>query len=561
MKRIVPFTALVLTFYWLVGAGSTYIAFVNGGIITMSAGDQRAEAVLVADDRIVSVGSTAKIQSLMPDGTRVIDLQGKTLLPGFVDAHSHFPSSGLTTLGIDLAPSPVGVTDTLSSLLTQIEQAVDEQTDGSWIIGFNYDDSSLDIRRHPSRQEIDRISPDNPVYLWHRSGHMGVANSRALELLGITALSVSTPDGHIERDAAGQLTGLLQEHAAPPLVDLLKFTPKTKWFNVLLSARDEYLAAGVTTIQNGYAGKGMIYLLRGLQAVRILPQRIVVWPAHAKFGSQMEMLELFERNTLRDGPKFRLGAIKLIVDGSPQGRTAWLREPYLTETNGVRDNGKAAVDVKLLQHLVRGYHRAGKPIALHGNGSAAIDAIITAVQLAQGEFPDPDIRHILVHGQTVQPDQLESLAELGMGVSFFPSHTYYWGDWYRQVLFGEVRAAYISPLASARDAGVRFSVHTDAPVTPIDQLQVAWSAHQRKTLSGAVVGAEESISILEALRAMTIDAAWQNGLEADIGSIEVGKLADFVVMSDDPTTVDDIRRVQIETVYIGAKEVYRINKH
>ena len=378
----------------------------------MSAANQRAEAVLVVDDRIVAVGSAAKIQSLMPDGTRVIDLQGKTLLPGFVDAHSHFPSSGLTTLGINLAPSPVGGTDTLSSLLTQVEQAVGEQADGSWIIGFNYDDSSLDIQRHPTRQEIDRIAPDNPVYLWHRSGHMGVANSRALEVLGISALTVSTPEGHVERDASGRLTGLLQEHAAPPLVDLLKFTPKTKWFNVLLSARDEYLAAGVTTIQNGYAGKGMIYLLRALQMLKILPQRIVVWPAHDKFENQKAMLEFFERDTLSDETEFRLGAIKLIVDGSPQGRTAWLREPYLTETNGVRDNGSAAMDIKFLQHLVRGYHRAGRQLALHGNGSAAIDAIITAVQLAQREFPDSDLRHILVHGQTVQPDQLLSLIHI-----------------------------------------------------------------------------------------------------------------------------------------------------
>ena len=255
---------------------------------------------------------------------------------------------------------------------------------------------------------------------------------------------------------------------------------------MLLSARDEYLAAGVTTIQNGYAGKGMIYLLRALQMLKILPQRIVVWPAHDKFENQKAMLEFFERDTLSDETEFRLGAIKLIVDGSPQGRTAWLREPYLTETNGVRDNGSAAMDINFLQHLVRGYHRAGRQLALHGNGSAAIDAIITAVELAQRKFPDSDLRHILVHGQTVQPDQLESLAALGMAVSFFPSHTYFWGDWYRQILFGEERTAFISPLASARNAGVRFSLHTDAPVTPIDQLQVAWSANQRKTLTGAV---------------------------------------------------------------------------
>lgn len=559
MKRIILLAALILTFYWLVGSGSTYVAFVNGGIFTLSDGNQRVEAVLVAEDRIIAVGSSAKIQSLLPPGTRVVDLQGKTLLPGFVDAHSHFPSSGLTKLGIDLAPSPVGKTDTLSSLLAQIERAVDGRADGAWIIGFNYDDSSLDIERHPTRQEIDSVSPGNPVYLWHRSGHMGVANSRALEVLEITAQSISRTDGHVGRDANGELTGLLQEHAAPPLIDLLKYVSKSKWFDVLVSAREEYLAAGVTTVQNGYAGKWMIRLLRALQTLGLIPQRIVAWPAHAKFDSQQDLLEMFERFSSSDESEFKLGAVKLIVDGSPQGRTAWLREPYLTVTNGIRDNGRAALYVKRLQKLVRNYHREGRQLALHGNGSAAIDAIITAVRLAQAEFPNPDITHILVHGQTVQADQLESLAELGMSVTFFPSHTYYWGDWYRQRLFGEERSAYLSPLASARDAGVRFTLHTDAPVTPIDQLQVAWSAHRRTTLSGAVLGPAESIPIMEALRAITIDAAWQNGLEADRGSIEVGKLADFVVISDDPTEADDIRQLQIEAVYIGAKEVYRKN--
>jgi len=557
MKRILLFTALILTFYGLVGSGSTHVAFINGGIFTMSSDDQRAEALLLLDDKIVAVGSNAKIQANLPQGTRIIDLKGKTLLPGFVDAHSHFPSSGLTTLGVDLAPSPVGDTDSLASLLSHIQLATETRSDGSWIIGFNYDDSSLDVQRHPSRQELDSVSPNNPVYLWHRSGHMGVANSSALEILGISAETTHSHGGRIGRTSDGELTGLVQEKAAPPLKDLMQFTPKTKWINVLLSARDEYLAAGITTVQNGYAGPAMMRLLKALQWFRIIPQRIVVWPAHRKFESREAMLAMFDRNDSDDSSRFHAGAVKIIVDGSPQGRTAWLRRPFKTLTPGARNNGFAALDLYLLHQLVKDYHRAGRQLALHGNGSAAIDAIIDAVRQANLSFPNPDLNHILVHGQTVQADQLDSLAELGMSVSFFPSHTFYWGDWYRHRLLGEERSAFLSPLASAHDAGVRFSLHTDAPVTPIDQLQVAWSAHRRETLSGAILGPEESISVLDALRAMTIDAAWQNGLEADRGSIEVGKFADLIVLSGDPVEADDIRQLDIETVYIGGKEVYR----
>jgi len=190
-------------------------------------------------------------------------------------------------------------------------------------------------------------------------------------------------------------------------------------------------------------------------------------------------------------------------------------------------------------------------LAIHGNGDAAIQQIIEGLRFAQREYPREDARHIVVHAQTIRKTQLLALAELNITASFFPTHTHYWGDWYRQRALGEPRASNISPLASADEAGVRYSIHTDSPVTPIDSIHLLYTATERVTSSGFLLGAEQRISRLRALRAMTIDAAWQNHLDADRGSLEPGKLADFVVLSDDPLKVNEIRRIQVRQVWIG----------
>ena len=247
-----------------------------------------------------------------------------------------------------------------------------------------------------------------------------------------------------------------------------------------------------------------------------------------------------------------IGAIKLIADGSPQGRTAWLSEPYLPDE--LLPPGFAGIAYQQeppLHELIAAYHRAGFQLAIHGNGDAAIQSIIEGLQHAQREYPRNDARHIIVHAQTITQAQIQALAALNATPSFFPTHTHYWGDWYRQRALGLARASQISPLASADAAGVRYSIHTDSPVTPIDSMHLLYSATERLTSSGFLLGAEQRVSRLRALRAMTIDAAWQNHLDADRGSLEAGKLADFVVLSEDPLLADDVRRVRINEVWIG----------
>ncbi len=405
---------------------------------------------------------------------------------------------------------------------------------------------------------------------------MGVGNSLALAALGhndqITDDSAPALRGaQVGRDFNGRLNGLLQEGAAPPLSTLLRELPKGRLLNVLSSARDEYLAAGVTTLQNGYADIPSMYLLLWARRLGLLPQRVVVWPAHDKVGGRISITDNPSTgstpSTLLSAAlgwspshpaSLSVSAVKLIADGSPQGRTAWLTEAYLADDQlapGYR--GFPTQSTSSFKDLVRHYHSAGFQLALHGNGDASIDLIIDALNDAQQAVPRNDARHILVHAQTVRADQLEKLAALNASVSFFPTHTYFWGDWYRLRVLGEARAQQISPLATADQFSVRYTVHSDAPVTPMDPMQMLWSATTRQTLSGKTLGPDLVVSRARVLRAMTLDAAWQNHLDQDRGSLETGKLADLIVLSGDPLLAEDVRRLHVLQVWIGGREVYR----
>ena len=576
MMRAAIFLSLVVIVVWAtIAANPRPVLFVNGHILTLDAESSVADSLLISDGKIEAIGPQALISNDLPIFTRTIDLGGKTVLPGFVDAHSHFPSSGLTQAGLDLTPPPVGNVSTLQLLLDKISKEANSLSKGDWIVGFNYDDASLDIARHPTREELDAVSPENPVYLWHRSGHMGVANTLALAALGHhgVAFSQSVETDQPDRDERGQLTGLLQEGAAPRLSYLLRKMQVTRLLKAMLYAKDEYLSAGVTTVQNGFADIPSMRMLRWAQRLGVLPQRVVVWPAHDKLSSEIRLpthgASSETENALAsalgwpDNDKdFSISALKLIVDGSPQGRTAWLTQPYLklpghsVSKAGEHYHGHPAMPVAEFKHWVNRYHSAGFQLAIHGNGDAAIDLIISTLREAQSVSYRDDARHVLVHGQVIRQDQLSALTELGVSVTFFPSHTFYWGDWYRTSVLGDDRAQQITPLASADAVGLQFSLHSDAPVTPISPLDILWSATTRETLSGFKLGPEYKISREKALRALTIDAAWQNHLEHDRGSLEAGKLADLIVLSGDPLTHPDVRQLDVEEVWIGGKRRY-----
>lgn len=542
-KSLWLLVVLVLVILALQARSSGESALINAQLLTLDPARPVASALLIRGERIVAVGSEEDVLAEASSTVSIIDMKGRTVVPGFVDAHSHFPVSGLAAVSVNVAPPPVGPGDSKEALLETIRRAIPSvaaEDDSPLILGFNYDNTAFDIPVHPTRLELDAVSRGYPVYLWHNSGHLGVANSAALKRLGIDESSPPIEGGERGRYANGVLSGLLLEKAAPPMTALIKHLSWRDQWRIITGARDEYLAAGVTTVQNGYASMLMSRLLSGLHRIGILPQRVITWLAHDKLDPAQ--IESLPSNT----------TIKILVDGSPQGLTAYMSEPYRIAATGPRNAGIEIYRQTELDDLVLKYHAQGLRLALHGNGDAAIEQIISAITAAQREAPRADARHLLVHAQLLRPDQIEKMAAIGLHPTFFTAHSFFWGDWHLRSL-GQARAEGISPAATALKNGLRISVHADTPVTPMDVMLMMWAASERKTRSGALLGGSERIGREAALKAVTIDAAWQAFRDHEIGSLEVGKLADLAVLSENPITAKDIRHVLVEETWIGGR--------
>jgi len=561
-RLLIAVAVLLALLAWWQSRSPIATLFVDARVLTFDNRDAQASSVLVVDGHIRAIGTVrTPIAPALARGARRIELDGATLMPGFVDAHSHFPAVDLTRFGVDLTPLPDGDITDLATLYARLEGVASVQPASRWLIGFDYDESSLAEGRHPTRAELDALFPVRAVWLRHRSGHMGVGNSVALAALGITESSMWPSGGRASRDAAGRLDGLLQERAAPSLARLLEEVPWGERIGALSQARDVYLRAGVTSVQNGHASAAIEALLAIAQRIGLLPQHVIVWRAepssHAgQRGGTLVRTLIALASAGREEGRFHAAAIKIIADGSPQGMTAWLSEPYPATSGQAPDyRGVATLAPGELQAQVFEHHRAGRRLAIHANGDAAIDAALDALEAALDAYPRDDHRHLIVHAQTVRHDQLPRMARLGVGASFFPSHVRYWGEWHRSRSLGPERAARISPLARADAAGVRYSLHTDTPVTPMRPFEVVSIAAQRRLPSGEVLGPAQRVSRLRALRALTIDAAWQAGLEHDRGSIEVGKRADLIVLNADPLVPPVNRALRVERVWIDGREV------
>jgi hypothetical protein len=511
----------------------------------------------VEGERIAGVGSAAELAAFRARGARVVDLAGRALLPGFVDAHGHFASVGLTAIVADLAPPPAGAVARLDDLLGRLREQAARTREGGWVVGIGYDDTLLAEARHPTRADLDGVSTRHPIAAVHISGHLAAVNGAALARLGIASGTPDPAGGRIRRDASsGEPDGVLEETAAEPLVQLLR---PTRWqaLRVVRRAGATYAAAGVTTAQEGGVGERELRGLCLLARAGLVPVRLVLWPNAQAAGALLEGRLAFP---WRDPLRVRRGAFKLVADGSIQGYTGHLTQPYHVPPPaadpGYRGYPRLPRE-ELIRQVVR-LHAAGHQVAVHANGDAAIDDALDAFEAAQREAPRADARHVLVHAQMAREDQLDRMQRLGVVPSFFVLHTYYWGDRHRDRFMGPERAARMSPAASAAARGLRFTLHADAPVVPIEPLRIVWAAVNRRSTSGAPIGPAQRIDVERALRAVTLDAAWQHFEERDKGSLEVGKLADLVILDrsplDDPEHVDTIR--VLETI-VGGRSVFR----
>lgn len=528
-------------------------ALVDATVLTMDAQNSVAEALLLEGDRIAAVGTNEEILSLAPKGTPTTSLSGLTVMPGVIEAHGHFPGAGLAAIAVDLNAPPIGDITNLSALLGRIQQHMAANPEDDWVFGFGYDDTLLAEGRHPNREDLDSISSEVPIFLMHVSGHMGVGNSAALAQFDIDADTPDPTGGLIERETGSRRpSGVLYETAAVPLRTRSIDVSMAKKRAALRHATDLYTRAGITTVQNGLASETLIDGLTMAARLALVPQRIVILP-------DWETSEQIAKGALQvtEHPFLKLGATKLIADGSIQGYTAFLGEPYFRPAEhgpyGASDwRGEPTLDRNTLGEQIRSVFERKTQLAIHGNGDAAIDMILDAVEEASQAFPQENRRTILIHAQMMRPDQIARAIELDVTPSFFAAHVWYWGDRHRTTFLGPKRSARISPLAEAKARGLRFTTHLDTPVVPIDPWRSAAAAVERRTASGQQLGPEQAVSAVTALRSMTIDAAWQIYLEEELGSLEVGKYADLIVLDRNPlTTKDTLANVEILANVIG----------
>jgi predicted amidohydrolase YtcJ len=537
-------------------ACSERTVYVGGPVLTMDAEDRVVEALGVEGDRIGAVGSRAEVEGWAGGRARVVDLGGRALLPGFIDAHGHFPGAGLYAVNADLNSPPIGDVENIGQLLDRLREKAADTSAGDWVMGWGYDDTLLAERRHPTRADLDRVSREHPIAILHISGHLGVLNSLALERAGIDAATPDPEGGRIRRGADGVPDGVLEETALEPVQAALLRPSLPDTWRIVREASRRYLAAGTTTAQDGYAEAGHIAALPWLARLRIVPLRLVLWPG---LEAATAALDEGRRYESPDPLRARVGAVKIVADGSIQGYTGYLSEPYHVPPGDDPDyRGYPRIPRAELAAIVSRFHAAGWQVAVHGNGDAAIDDILDAFESAQRAHPREDARHVIVHAQMAREDQLDRMQELGIVPSFFSLHVYYWGDRHRDIFMGPERAARMSPARSAVRRGMRFTIHCDSPVVPMEPLRLVWAAVNRRSASGAEIGPAQRIRPMQALRAVTIDAAYQHFEEGEKGSLEPGKLADLVIVSrsplEEPETIDEIR--VLETI-VGGQTVWR----
>jgi len=529
--------------------------FTNGRILTMDGPSPRyVEAVTISGGRIIFAGRATDAIQHHPRAV-IRDLGGATMLPGFIDAHSHLSMAFELAGQVNVGAPPVGHCQDIPSVIAALQRFKHERNvaDGDWIIGYGYDQETLAENRHITVADLDADFPEQKVMLVHVSSHGAVLNSAALRWAGVDATTPTPDGGIISRDpASGQPTGLLMETAYLALVSgkMPRPDPATR-LAVLDSALQMYASNGYTHVQDGFVA------VADLDFYQTAAEQGQLYLDVAALGSFMEAEDWVGNPRYPLGSyhgKFKIAGMKVLQDGSPQGRTAYMSEPYL---KGGPDGqspwyGEPTVPFEQFAAVVQQALDAGVQVYVHANGDAAIDDVVRAVERT-GTTAADDRRTVVIHSQFQRPEHLAQYARLGITPSYFTNHAFFWGD-VHVANVGYPKAAFISPLKSAARQGLVASNHTDFGVTPLDPFFVLWTAMARTTRTGLVLGPEERLDAYAALAAITTAAAYQMFEEDRKGRIATGLLADFVIVSADPTQVgvDAVKDLRVlETIKEG----------
>ena len=516
---------------------------IRGGPILTMAGEapEYVEAVAVDDGVIVYAGAEAGLSEFVGSDTEEKDLGGRTMLPGFVDPHGHVMVGGLQALSANLLAPPDGEVTDIPDLIETLQAWAEENQEAveaaNVIVGFGYDNAQLVELRHPTKEDLDQVSEDIPVLIVHQSGHLAALNNAALELAGIDASSPNPGGGVIQRvSGSDEPNGVLEETAFfLAMGTVLQGVGPEGMAEFARAGAENWARFGYTTGQEGRSSPGTSEIMRqvadeGGFAIDVLTYPDVLIDREYILANQSD--EYVNR--------FRVAGAKLTIDGSPQGFTAWRDRPYYDPVGDYPDgySGYAAASEEQVRSAVDWAYENGLQIITHSNGEAASDLLISALGEAQQEYGAEDRRPVLIHGQFLREDQVDAYRDLGVIPSLFPMHTFYWGDWHCDHTVGPELCPNISPTGWARERGMIFTTHHDAPVALPNSSRVLDATVTRRSRSGQIVGPDQRVDAYTALRAMTIWPAFQIFEEDRKGSIEVGKLGDFVILSDNPLEVD-----------------------
>ena len=520
---------------------------INARVLTSDDNMPRAEAFAVKDDRFIAVGTSSDILNLASSGSEIIDAEGMTVTPGFIDAHSHPSSGGVNEL--------VQVNADLRSVV-EIKQAIAERARntprGQWVRAFKYDDTKLDEGRPVNRFDLDEAAPENPVVVGHRGGHTGVYNSMALAMAGVTSETPDPADGRFYRDENGVLTGLVAEKARDVFRDLIPSDSNREERRDGVKLISQMMtAAGLTSVHQTGGGRNDMIAYQDARADDGLHFRMYLFPRGQLF---FDLVNSGIRTGFGD-EVFRIGAVKFGADGSASERTMAMSTPF---EGSPGDHGILTMNQEEIHEAVENAHRNDFQVGIHANGDIAIDMVLNAYERVQSLWPRPDPRHRIEHCSLVNPDLLRRIKATGSIPTPFYTYVHYHGN--KWVYYGEEKMKWMFAHKSFLDYGIPVAPASDYTPGPYEPLMGIQSMVTRKDWMGRVWGPNQRISVDEALKICTMNGAYASFEENIKGSITTGKLADFVILAEDPHDVDpnQIKNIEIVRTVVGGTTMYGV---
>jgi predicted amidohydrolase YtcJ len=525
---------------------------INGEVVTVDSEFSVREAVAIKDNKIIAVGTNEEILALSNEETDIINLDGRSILPGFIDAHAHLELYGTNMLGVNGKEA-----GSIRELIEKLKEKAKNTPEGEWIRGWGYNQNLYEEGRHPTRWDLDQVSTDHPIIVIRTCGHISCVNTKALELAGIDHLTEDPPGGKYMREN-GELTGVLLESAHMNMFLNANYSQEEVLQGLALASQD-YVEKGITSVQDaGGYGPEHIRFLQNAVSEKKVKQRV-----YALFGSLHDSPGMVEKGlasgigTGLGDEWMKIGPAKVFIDGSSSGPTAKTRDPYTSDSD---DSGILYITQEELNRSLGQAHQAGWQITAHAIGDEAVRMMIEAIRFSLELEPRNDHRHRIEHSGITPPDFLKKMKDLAIIPIPNPAFIYEFGDGYVRD-YGD-RVNHMFPLASFSEYGIPFAIGSDSPITTADPLHGIYAAVTRMSSAGKTIGIGQRITVQEAIKAYTWNGAYASFEENLKGSIEPGKLADLVVLNGSILTSDHerLRGLKVELTILDGKIEYAAKK-